>query len=127
MNDDHKANAILLALFTLCRETRHISAATLAAAAHTTPTEAARALVALERAGLVDATRARLTMPGLAAAARLQASGTGGPALDLEAAERVQRDTERAAHQVPIAARGVGPSASAPTRSELPPAPRPHA
>jgi len=62
-------NRILYALFCLSRDTRRISATTLSEAAGCTATQAADALVALERAGLVDATRARLTMLGLAKAA----------------------------------------------------------
>jgi hypothetical protein len=71
---------VLHALYCLCRDTRHISAATLAAAIATpsvTPTRVASALVALERAGLVDASRARLTMLGLATAVRV-GSAAGG-------------------------------------------------
>jgi hypothetical protein len=75
---DAISQSILRALFCLSRETRHISATTLAAVAGVTPTRAAQALLALERAGLVDASRARLTMRGLVAAAQLGAAGGGG-------------------------------------------------
>jgi hypothetical protein len=75
---DPISRTILHALFCLSRDTRHISAATLATAAGVTPTRAGEALLALERAGLVDASRARLTMRGLVAAARLGAAGGGG-------------------------------------------------
>lgn len=75
---DPTLQSILHALFVLSRDTRHISATTLAAAAGVTPTRAGQALLALERAGLVDASRARLTMRGLVAAARLGAAGGGG-------------------------------------------------
>ena len=68
---------ILRALFCLSRDTRHISALTLAAATGLTPTRAGEALVALERNGLVDASRARLTMRGLALATRIKASAGG--------------------------------------------------
>jgi hypothetical protein len=81
----HLEQQILHALFCLSRDTRHISASTLAAALQVTPTRAAAALVALERAGLCDATRARLTMFGLAQAVRL-GPAAGGPRLDLRAA-----------------------------------------
>src|SRR5262245_49997492 len=74
----------LYALFCLSRDTRHISATTLAAALGLTPTRTAAALVELERAGLVDATRARLTLLGLASAVRL-GPAAGGPKLDLGA------------------------------------------
>jgi hypothetical protein len=69
---------VLRALFCLSRDTRHISALTLAAATGLTPTRAAEALVALERDGLVDASRARLTMRGLVLASRIKGSGAGG-------------------------------------------------
>jgi hypothetical protein len=67
--------AILHALFTLCQDNRRVSAASLGAHAGMTATRAASALVSLERAGLCDASRARLTMLGLATALQL------GPAL----------------------------------------------
>lgn len=76
---DSLQRRILHALFALSRDTRHISARTLADAAGTTPTRAAAALVALERAGLCDASRARLTMLGLARAARMGSARGGGP------------------------------------------------
>lgn len=69
----------LLALFCLSRDTRPVHAAALAAETGQSPTQAAQALLALERAGWVDASRARLTMLGLARAAQLSArSGQGG-------------------------------------------------
>ena len=68
---------VLLALFELSRENAHVSARTLADAVSTTPTRAAACLVALEREGLCDASRARLTMLGLATAAQLGV-GSGG-------------------------------------------------
>jgi len=72
----------LLALFRLSRDTGHIDAASLGQATGQTPTLAARSLVALERAGWVDASRARLTMLGLARAAQLSArSAEGGGGL----------------------------------------------
>jgi hypothetical protein len=48
-----------------------------------TATQAAHALLELERLGSVDASRARLTMLGLARAVALEAGGQGGPAIDL--------------------------------------------
>ena len=72
----------LYALFCLSRDTRHISAASLAAVLGVTATQAAAALLELERAGLVDASRARLTMLGLATAERI-GSASGGPKVDL--------------------------------------------
>jgi len=70
---------ILHALFALSRDSQHISATTLADAVGTTPTRAAATLIALERAGLCDASRARLTMLGLAAAARMGSARGGAP------------------------------------------------
>jgi hypothetical protein len=92
---------ILYALFCLSRDTRHISATTLAAAVSLTPTRAASALLALERRGLCDATRARLTMAGLATAARL-GPAAGGPKLDLS---RGGQRAPRPVQPLPLAAR----------------------
>lgn len=78
---------ILFALFCLSRDTRHIDASELARAAGISPTGAAEALVVLERAGLVDASRARLTMLGLARAAKLSGTGGGRPSVDLRHAK----------------------------------------
>lgn len=69
---------VLIALFRLSRDTQHISAKTLAAEVSSTPTQTGAALVRLEDLGVVDATRARLTMKGLVLAAQLGA-GSGGP------------------------------------------------
>jgi DNA-binding IclR family transcriptional regulator len=78
---------ILFALFCLSRDTRHIDATEIAHAARVTPTVAAQALVVLERAGLVDASRARLTMLGLARAMKISAAGGGQQAVDLRHAK----------------------------------------
>jgi hypothetical protein len=67
---DLVAQQLLVALFEMSRDTRRISAGTLGKAVGITPARAALALLTLERAGLVDAARARLTMRGLVAAAR---------------------------------------------------------
>jgi len=92
---------VLYALFCLSRDTRHIDATAIATALALTPTRAAAALLALERAGLVDASRARLTMLGLASAVRL-GPAAGGPRLDLGAAvATVQRPPDR----LPLAAK----------------------
>jgi hypothetical protein len=69
---------VLIALFRLSRDTRHISASTLADEVSCTPTQTGAALVSLEQKGMVDATRARLTMKGLVQAAQLGA-GSGSP------------------------------------------------
>ena len=70
------------------------------------PTVAAGALVALERAGLVDASRARLTMLGLARAARLEATGGGALKIDL----RHARDRDVRDGVEPLAASAVAGS-----------------
>lgn len=75
---DLAQHQILHALFCLSRDTRHISATSLAAVVGLTPTQTASALVALEAAQLVDASRARLTMLGLATAVRLGPANAGG-------------------------------------------------
>lgn len=85
---DSTQQQALYALFCLSRDTRRISAQTLGAALSLTPTQAGRALVELEHAGLVDATRARLTMLGLATAMKLGPAASG-PRLDLRAPLRV--------------------------------------
>jgi hypothetical protein len=71
----------LYVLFCLSRDNQRTDAGSLAAAVGATPTHAARALIALERAGLVDATRARLTMRGLATALRKGPAALGGTLL----------------------------------------------
>jgi len=97
-------DSILYALFCLCRDTRHVDATELGLAAGVSPTCAASALVHLEHQGLVDATRARLTMLGLARASALGASGRGGPRIELrQARPRV------AAAALPLAAQAELP------------------
>ena len=78
---------ILFALFCLSRDTRHLDASELARAAGLSATLAAECLVLLERAGLVDASRARLTMLGLARATKLSGAGGGRPGIDLRHAK----------------------------------------
>lgn len=103
---DSLQRKLLHALFALSRDTRHISARTLADAVGTTPTRAAAGLIALERAGLCDASRARLTMVGLATAARMGSTRSGGgsrkvrsiaprPAVQVPEAEPLAADSER--------------------------------
>jgi hypothetical protein len=72
---------VLVALFSLSRNTSPIDAGVLGRMSGCSPTSAARALIQLEAEGLVDATRARLTLLGLAHAARLAANGGGGATL----------------------------------------------
>jgi len=97
---------ILLALYCLSRDTCHIDATALALAAGTTATAAAEALVGLERRGYVDATRARLTMLGLAHASRLSAAAGGGGA---QFSERHAKPG-KAGTMPPIAANSERPS-----------------
>jgi DNA-binding transcriptional ArsR family regulator len=78
---------ILYALFCLSRDTRHIDATELARASGVSTTAAGQALLELERGGLVDASRARLTMLGLARAARLSGASGGQPRVDLRDAK----------------------------------------
>lgn len=106
--DQGTTDRILFALFCLSRDTRHIDATELARAAGVSVTEAAQALLGLERAGLVDATRARLTMLGLARAAAMSAAGGGQPRVDLR-------------HAKPRKPSTASPLAAAP-ESEAPPA-----
>lgn len=58
----------LQAIFSLSRETLPVDATSIARAVGTTPVRVAEALVELEQRGWVDASRARLTMLGLAKA-----------------------------------------------------------
>ena len=101
---------VLIVLFQLSRDTQHISAQTLAEAVEKTPTQTGAALVGLEHAGLVDATRARLTMKGLVVAAQLGA-GTGGPRIAAPKAVTV-RDLPAA---LPLAALPSQPPPAGPT------------
>jgi hypothetical protein len=95
---------VLRALFCLSRDTRPISAVTIADASGITPTRAAEALVELERGGWVDASRARLTLRGLALAVRIR-DGAGGLGKK-RAASRVQMQAP--AVEPWAAARGPG-------------------
>jgi hypothetical protein len=100
---------ILVALFCLCRDTRPVDASALGQETGQTPTQAARALVALERAGWVDASRARLTMLGLARAAQLAArtGQSGGGPRRAAVSSRVQPEQlqQRSRIKPPVAAR----------------------
>lgn len=78
-------NRILYAVYCLSRDTMAIDASSLGRVCHVTATEAAASLVKLEQAGLVDASRARLTMLGLAKAAGAS-SDLGGFGLDMSQA-----------------------------------------
>lgn len=103
---------VLIVLFQLSRDTQHISAQTLAEAVEKTPTQTGEALVRLENRGLVDATRARLTMMGLMLATRLGA-GSGGPRV---AAPKLAK-AEGARAELPVAAL---PSQPPPARPGIP-------
>ena len=95
------SDRILFALYCFSRDTCRIDASELGRAVGLTASRTAGALIDLERAGLVDAGRARLTMRGLARAVALQAGGGGCPAVDL----RHARPSARLALE-PVAARG---------------------
>lgn len=105
---EHTTDRILFALYCFSRDTCRIDATQLARSVGVTATQAAKALVELERAGLVDATRARLTMLGLAKAVALGARSSGGPQVDLRHAQP---------RLPPIAAGGLAARA-APAQSE---------
>lgn len=65
---DQLLNNTLKAIFTLSRASVPVDASAIAQVVGTSPMRIAEALVALEQRGWVDATRARLTMLGLAKA-----------------------------------------------------------
>lgn len=88
-------HAVLYALYALARADRPADAGAVARATGSAVTETAQALVELERRRLVDASRARLTMRGLAIA--------------------VSQSAKRAAHQVQVR--------ETPRASSLPPRP----
>lgn len=91
---------VLIALFRLSRDTLHISARTLADEVSCTPTQTGAALVSLEQEGVVDASRARLTMKGLVLAAQLGA-GSGGPRVSHRKAAKA---VAKAHEALPVAA-----------------------
>jgi hypothetical protein len=84
--------ATLYAVFELSRASTPVDATSIGCAIGLSATEAAEALLELEGKGLVDASRARLTMKGLVAAVS-GGAGLAGARLDLEAARsrRVRR------------------------------------
>jgi hypothetical protein len=84
---DHTTDRILYALYCFSRDTCRIDASALARSCGVSATRAAHAMLELERAGLVDATRARLTLLGLARAVALGAQGSGSPGIDLSHAK----------------------------------------
>lgn len=71
MNATH--HAVLFALFDLARTDRHATVLRVARATSLGKDEVLAALGALDQAGLADAERVRLTMPGLTLAAMLGA------------------------------------------------------
>jgi hypothetical protein len=84
---DHTTDRILYALYCFSRDTCQIDASALARSCGVSATRAAEAMVELERAGLVDASRARLTLLGLARAVSLGRCGGGSPGVDLSHAK----------------------------------------
>jgi hypothetical protein len=109
---------VLIALFRLSRDTQHISARTLADEVSCTPTQTGAALVTLEQKGVVDASRARLTMKGLVLAAQLGA-GSGGPRLSHPKPKKAAATAHEA---LPLAAL---PSQPPPPRAPQAPASQP--
>jgi DNA-binding MarR family transcriptional regulator len=77
MNNDD-LYATLYALYTLSRATLPIDAGAIGRLISLTPTQVASALIELERAGLVNASRARLTMAGLAIAVSSKGKASAG-------------------------------------------------
>jgi hypothetical protein len=71
MNTTH--HAVLFSLFDMAKRDRHATVIRIVQATELTRLEVERALLALDQAGLVDASRVRLTMPGLTYAAMLGA------------------------------------------------------
>ncbi len=106
---------ILHCVFLLSRANLRIDATAIGAAAGVSATRAGAALCALERAGLVDASRARLTMVGLARAVATGAAGTGGRRIDLEAARHVAPPVTA----LPLAARSEYPPEYPPAHASL--------
>jgi len=101
----HTADRILHALFRLSRDTRHIDATALGRATGHSATQAAQALVLLEKHGWVDVSRARLTLTGLARAVQLEAKfGGGGLRTTGSASPRGARATEKLRRKPPLAA-----------------------
>jgi DNA-binding IclR family transcriptional regulator len=71
--NNHMMESALRVLFLLAREDIHADLSLLAQVIGAPPIEAGRQLAELERHGLVDAHRVRLTMTGLVVAASLDA------------------------------------------------------
>ncbi|MCG8557185.1 MAG: MarR family transcriptional regulator [Proteobacteria bacterium] len=102
-------HATLYALFELARADRPAQAGVIAEAIGSTPSVVARALVELEQEGLVDATRARLTMRGLAVAAALE-NDAKPPRLDIpepRGARNASARRGRSSPPIPTAERRV--------------------
>jgi hypothetical protein len=99
----------LYTLFCLSRDNQRTDAGDLAAVLASTPTRVAVALVALEAAGLVDASRARLTMLGLATALHRRPAALGGTGTGLS-----RRPSAVAAPpmRVPLAAKPIAAHAA---------------
>lgn len=118
---DQLIQRTLQAIFSLSRETLPVDATSLARVVGTSPMRVAEALVELERRGWVDASRARLTMLGLA-----KAVANGVPRTRVTAGPVVQRQPQASASR---RRGGAKPTRRAPTPhvtpSELPVAARP--
>ncbi|HEY2735505.1 MAG TPA: hypothetical protein VGI70_16025 [Polyangiales bacterium] len=110
---DHTTDRILFALYCFSRDTRQIDASSLARSCGVTATQAAHALLELERLGSVDVSRARLTMLGLARAVALEAGGQGGPAIDLSQTKPRMRTSFAGIAASPPSAASIHPPPSA--------------
>jgi len=113
---DQLLHHTLQAIFSLSRETLPIDATSIARVVGTSPVRVAEALVELEKRGWVDASRARLTMLGLA-----KAVANGVPKTRLTAGPVAQRPQQTKASR---RRGGSTPNRRAPTPhvtpSELP-------
>lgn len=97
---DQTDNRVLYALFCMSRATLPIDTAGLADSAGLSIVAAGEALVRLERAEYVDASRARLTMRGLAKAVSLKADlGGTAPMVAVRGSQPAQSNALPAAAQ----------------------------
>lgn len=111
----HTSDLTLQALYCLCRQTLPIDAGALGRLTGRSATQTAVDLVTLEQQGLVDASRARLTMLGLARAVQLLHGSSGGQAQALAMRPQAKRGASRSGLiKPPVAAR---PAAARPAPS----------
>jgi hypothetical protein len=98
---NQELQATLYAIFRLSRDNLHIDASSIGRVVGISTSGVALALIELDRLGLVDASRARLTMPGLVIAVSSSA-GLSGSRLDLSTAR--QEQSRVCSQSIPIAA-----------------------